>query len=185
VQIPCEKEAVAMGYRISVTLPGKRAESGTPHAVEIREDGVPWPIVFRFVPWREDDGTMWWRNVSFELAPAVERFDEQTTDEDAAEVDPVVLERVAAAYPAYLRIARDALAFDTDAAWKGLATVVRGRGRRGLSDDFLRRVQAEADGWRRRGERNVATRIANAYHVDRSTASRWLKRASGLKENNG
>lgn len=170
-----------MAYRISVTLPGKPAE-GTPHAVKIEEDGVPWPIVFRFVPWKEDDGTVWWGNVSFELAPAVDRFDEETTDADAPEVDPVVLERVAAAYPAYLRIAKDAIAFQMDDAWKGLATVVRGRGRHGLSDDFLRRVHAEAEGWRRRGERNVATRIADAYHVDRSTASRWLKRADGLKD---
>jgi hypothetical protein len=172
-----------MPYTISVTLPLRRAEPGTPHAVSIREDGVPWPIVFRFVPWQEEDGSVWWGNVSFELGQAVETFvPGATTDKDAPEVDPVTLERIARAYPAYLQIARDALMFETDEAWKGLATVVRGRGRRGLSDDFLRRIQADAEGWRRRGERNIATRVADAYHVDRSTASRWLKRAAELSK---
>jgi hypothetical protein len=172
-----------MAYKIGIRFPGARADHSDPRAlpaVTIQEDGVPWPLIFRFVHWQEDDGSAWWGNVAFELGPALDRITEETTDSELPEVDPVVLERVAKAYPAYLRIARDALMFDTDAAWKGLATVARGRGRRGLSDDFLRRVHAEAETWRRRGERAVATRIADAYHVDRTTASRWLKRADAL-----
>jgi hypothetical protein len=171
-----------MAYKISVSLPGRRAKPGTLPAVTINEDGVPWPIILRFAHWREEDGTAWWGNVGFELGPAADDINEQTTDAELPEVDPVVLERIALAYPAYVRIAKDVLAADMDSAWRGLGAVARGRGRRGLSDDFLRRVQAEAEAWYRRGEQHVAPRIADAYNVDRTTASRWLKRAAELKE---
>lgn len=117
-------------------------------------------------------------NVAFELGQAVERVDEQTTLDQIPPVDPGVLERVAAQYPRYLKVARDALAFELDAAWEDLATIKRGRGRRGLTDDFLRRIGAEVDDWRRRDERHVATRIATAHVVDLSTASRWIKKAT-------
>jgi hypothetical protein len=166
-----------LGYAISVRTPGPRAQPFTPHAVMIREDGIPWPIVLKFLKW-SDEGEAFWVNVAFELGQAVDRVDEQTTADQVPAVDPLVLERVALQYPLYLKVAKDALEFELGAAWAGIATIKRGRGRSGLTDDFLRRIGSEVDDWRRRGERHVATKIAKAHIVDLSTASRWIKKAT-------
>ena len=50
--------------------------------------------------------------------------------------------------------------------------------RRGLTDDFLRRVWADYTARvQNRGAHGAVTAIARAYQADRSTASRWVARA--------
>jgi hypothetical protein len=82
-----------------------------------------------------------------------------------------------------LRLAREALEFEMGsgpgvslAAATSVVRAGRGRGRTGLSDDFLRRVAAEYQDWKRAGERHVVQRLADAYYVNASTASRWVKK---------
>lgn len=158
-----------MGYRIGVREPGQRAVDRGLRSVVIEEDGTPWPIVLGFRQWEGEDS---WDNVSFALGEAT------TAGDRLPQVDPLTLERVAKQYPLLLRVARDALEYDLAGAGQGLAHLSRGRGRAGLTDEFLRRIAAEADEWRRRGERNIATRVADAHQVNRTTAMRWMRKAA-------
>ena len=175
------------GYSVRLVLPGRRAPDPYNVQVEILENGCPWPIVFHFATVKEDDGSLSYKNVGFELRRAGETIDETTAIDDVPAIDSEALERIALNYERYLRTARAVIDWDQPQVDREMLELRRaGRTRRGLSDEFYRRVWADYTAHvRNRGERGAIAAIARAHQSHPSTASRWIARARELYENGG
>jgi hypothetical protein len=97
---------------------------------------------------------------------------------DAAQLESIVLD-----YPRYLEIARTAMSFkgfiwpsDNERNVIMRRARRKGRGRRGLDRAFFEDLAVQVKQRQEEGDETIPTTIAKMHAVDRSTASRWLKR---------
>jgi len=130
----------------------------------------------------EDDGTSARRNVGFELGDGPIPRDAEVTDAHAA-IDPLTVERITSRYGAYLRIAEESLVINEG----GLEAAIRqirppGTKPARLNDDFYRLVLADYEQRQESGSTSPMIDLANAYYVDKSTASRWIKEAQRRRD---
>jgi len=162
---------------ISVRLPGRRAADPRV-TVTLRERGTPWPVRFHFLNLLDDEtGVAEYVHVGFELG---ERYDDVEsgiplkTEPEA--LDPVSVQRIAKNYVHYLELARQAIVLDQEGIGGAIRRLRPGRKAARLTDDFYRLV---ADDFAARQQASSAPmrELAEAHHVDISTASRWVKEA--------
>lgn len=169
---------------VQVTLPG---------TVTINEDGSPWPIELDFV--HRD------RDIREVLASAVRTdLDSPTNPGDLlntriqigsagehVEIDPEAVRRIATDYAIYVRLARNALLVHRSGFDDSVAMLrAQGRTRRGLSDDFYRRITAEFIARTEAGG-DAVREIARSHHAGVSTVYRWIKeaRSKGFLDDRG
>lgn len=113
---------------------------------------------------------------------AIARRRQQTGSARPIAIDPEALERIVLDYQRYLQIARATLQMQdpwpSDDERRTLVDRARrkGRGRRGLDREFFELLADEVKQRETQGDTAIATSIAKAHFVNRSTASRWLKR---------
>jgi hypothetical protein len=95
----------------------------------------------------------------------------------ADRLEPHVLRRLMPQAPLYLNLARAFMQSPDDAreALRALREV--GATRRGLGDDFYRRIARDYTTLVGQGERHPVKALAELHHVVISTASRWVKEA--------
>jgi hypothetical protein len=161
----------------TVSFPGPRATDPR-ITVTLREPGTPWPIRLHFLDLRDTDDEAWSArvNVGFELG---ENYDGILEYETAPEpLDPMTVARIASRYTSYLRIAEEVIALDRGGAVEAVRQL-RGPGVKParLSDDFYRLIGADYEQRRASGVSAPLQELADAHHVDKSTASRWVKTA--------
>jgi hypothetical protein len=97
---------------------------------------------------------------------------------DTGELDPGVLRKFASNAALYVQYARAAMNND-DEAWRRYIRALRESGttRRGLGEDFYKRIAAAYDALIAEGEPHPVKALAEQQPVDISTASRWIKEA--------
>jgi len=172
-----------MGIHVTATHPGALARDPYLWQVRVVDDAIRWPLILRYRRWDDDEtpGKVSWLLVGFELEDRHKgRAQEEWADSpfDAAVIRPGDLAEVAARLDYYHSIAVGWLEFDfAGANQRALELQARGRGRRGLGDDFLKIVVGDYRGLVAKGKPGIAE-LARAYNVNRSTASRWIKKAA-------
>ncbi len=148
----------------------------------LRELGTPWPIRFHFLQLIDTEtGAQNLVNVGFEIGEQFEvepGAESAPLDTEPEPIDLVTVQRIASNYGAYLEFARHALVLERE-GMAGAVKLLRGPGRKParLTDDFYRLIADDYEARRRAGEPHLVKAIAEAHHVDISTASRWIKRA--------
>ena len=148
-------------------------------SVTLREDETPWSITFYFLQVMDDEsGEVSNVNVGLEIGDAYPVEPGTGRVSDPVPVDVATVQRIAANYSSYLEIARHALVLDRGGV-AALAKMLHGRSRKParLTPDFYRAIAADYNARRRGGEPYLVKAISEAYHVDISTASRWITRA--------
>ena len=157
-----------MGVHIQVIHPGSE---DVDWRVRMDDDESPWLVFLNFVGIGAPDSPEW-LCAGYELR---RREDVEPSDVRAITADDH--RHVAERWERFVSVARSALEFSISEAARETGTLrARGRGRRGLPDEFFRGI---ADQYRQAHARNnrPTSAIAEAHDVSRSTASNWVAEA--------
>jgi hypothetical protein len=175
--------------RISLHLPGHAGDDAlTTVTLDLEDEGTPWPLQFHFLRLIDDESDdLMLVNVGFSIGAAKWPKEPRTPleiDEVPEPVDSNTVRRIAEKYDDYVELARLQLVIDA-AGTENAIRRLRGPGKKParLTEDFYRLIAAEYIAIRQAG-RAPGAELADKYHVDKGTVSRWVSwcRRNGLLE---
>jgi hypothetical protein len=156
-----------VAYSVSIRLPNR---DDARWCVTIEVDELPWSLRFFFLADVEEDESVRWVNVAFEMGtgPMLAK------PESAPDViSPASVRWVTTNFFRYRRLAENALVWDREGVVRTRAAMRRSA-RGAWTDESLSLLAAEHRAWGGRGATNA---LADAYGVDRTTIWRALKEA--------